>query len=242
MDMKAFFDRRAGIPVPHRYNRVNYDTLGTPQSLVLQRDRIEKEIISGHLPFSPEDRVLDIGCGVGRWADEIVPKLDGGCYLGIDFSEKMLGIARERFKESTSVEFACGQLQDLPGLAAGRTFDVILINGVLEYVSDDDMRKCLVDADSLLSDGGFIYLKEPVSTKGRTVFSGYSDRLGMEYFAIYRSMKEYTDVITDLFLSGGYELIASGPSWNLSFDTERAVCNMFWVIRKGGASHEAFRG
>ena len=40
------------------------------------------------LDIQSENSVLDIGCGVGRWGDEIVKILKTGKYIGIDYSKE----------------------------------------------------------------------------------------------------------------------------------------------------------
>lgn len=55
------------------------------------------EEIARILPFLQLDgtsRVLALGCGIGRWADSIICPIES--YLGIDFSENLVQIARSR--------------------------------------------------------------------------------------------------------------------------------------------------
>ena len=240
-EVKRFFEARAARVYPHRYNKVNYDIRGTPAERFLERDRIEKRVIARYVPVRPDDRVLDIGCGVGRWADEIVPQLDGGLYTGLDFSERMLDEARERFEGNPSVRFIQGDLADLPKLAEGQAFTRIHINGVLEYVDDCRASGCLMDAGRLLAEGGFLYVKEPVAAQKRFMFDGYSEALDAQYQAIYRTAGEYVRMFMDALNPEAYDLIVCGPSWEETFNAAEKTCNMFWIIRKKESSHETFR-
>lgn len=82
--------------------------------------------IVDRLDIRLSDRVLEIGCGHGVAASFICDRLDGGCYLAIDRSEKMIEAARRRnavHVDSGVAEFRTGELE---ALALGdRRFDLI---------------------------------------------------------------------------------------------------------------------
>lgn len=81
-------------------------------------------------------RILDVGCGAGRYAAELAK--GGALVTGIDFSEEMLIMAGERLREAG--------LNDKVTLIAGdfvpwsqtrsREFDTAIAMGVLDYVED----------------------------------------------------------------------------------------------------------
>ena len=53
------------------------------QVLAKERDTYEKNKIKSLVNFSKNQVVLDIGCGIGRWADEISSEVKN--YIGIDY-------------------------------------------------------------------------------------------------------------------------------------------------------------
>jgi ubiquinone/menaquinone biosynthesis C-methylase UbiE len=76
-------------------------------------------------------RVLDLGCGSGRVAEEV---LDAGAadYVGIDFSESMLELARgrlARFGPRAQLIHA-----DFTKAPPDETFDIVLALGVFDYL------------------------------------------------------------------------------------------------------------
>lgn len=80
-----------------------------------------------------QPRVLDVGCGSGRVA-EILMKAGVGEYVGCDFSEDMLELARERLAPySDRVQLING---DFLQLEFDGKFDVILGLGLFDYLPE----------------------------------------------------------------------------------------------------------
>jgi predicted TPR repeat methyltransferase len=82
-------------------------------------------------------RVLDIGCGSGRYAVEIAKV--GGQVTGIELSPEMLRMAAERVKAAgvnDKVELIEADFVAWADQQTGRPFDVAVAMGVLDYVED----------------------------------------------------------------------------------------------------------
>jgi SAM-dependent methyltransferase len=78
-------------------------------SALLHNER-ENEILRGFIG----DRnisVLDIGCGIGRWAYNLKPIVK--TYHGIDFSDEFVKSARNTFKDSANIKFFCMSATDV---------------------------------------------------------------------------------------------------------------------------------
>jgi ubiquinone/menaquinone biosynthesis C-methylase UbiE len=104
--------------------------------------------------------VLDVACGPG-YVSAAVKQL-GAIPTGIDFSEKMIAIAKEMFPD---VSFLQGDAQDLPFEASN--FDRVLINFGLLHVSHPE--KACAEACRVLKPGGRF---------GFTVWAGPEDNPG----------------------------------------------------------------
>jgi SAM-dependent methyltransferase len=77
--------------------------------------------------------VLDVGCGSGR-VGELVLEAGAGSYLGVDFAEPMIELARQRLARfEEQVELVCGDFLEVP---IERSFDVILALGLFDYLPD----------------------------------------------------------------------------------------------------------
>ena len=232
---KEFFESRTDKKLPHRYNYVIYQD-NNPE-LALERDKYEKQHMKEMLDIQSENSVLDIGCGVGRWGDEIVKILKTGKYIGIDYSKEFLQIAEQNLADSGKCFFAQGTFQNVEQVLDEhgwkRAYDRIFINGVLMYINDEEIGECLKSVDALLAQHGKIYIKESVGVSKRfTLKDFYSSELGSCYNAIYRALQEYEELFKVYFPTEKYEVQFSGTTWQQQQENRKETTSYYWVIKK----------
>ena len=88
---------------------------------------------------------------------------------------------------------------------------LVILSGVLIYLNDDDVERCLDAVRSLVDDDAVVYLREPVAVESRlTLRNHWSDELDAEYHAIYRPASFYRDRAARL-LGSGFEVIHDEP-------------------------------
>lgn len=82
--------------------------------------------------LSPEAEGFDMGCGSGRWAQLVQPRV--GKLNCIDASEKALAVARRNLADRPNVTFKCSSVDGNPLPEASQDFGYSL--GVLHHIPD----------------------------------------------------------------------------------------------------------
>jgi ubiquinone/menaquinone biosynthesis C-methylase UbiE len=110
--------------------------------------RRRRALATSALSLVDGDRVLDIGCGPGFHTAELAAGVGpNGVVTGVDISETMLAIARERCAELPNSVLLTGSATDLP--VPDQSVDAAVAVQVLEYVEDigtalGELRRVLV--------------------------------------------------------------------------------------------------
>jgi len=95
-------------------------------------------------------RVLDAGCGPGIYAEWLVDR--GADVVGVDVSERMVALARERL--AGRAEFAQADLGSSLGFLEDASFDLVLAPLVIDYVRD--WNSLFREFHRLLRSGGLL--------------------------------------------------------------------------------------
>jgi SAM-dependent methyltransferase len=163
--------------------------------LAMRRDLEEKALILPRLDLRPDSAVLDVGCGVGRWADALEGLV--ARYLGVDFSPEMIALAQARH-DGAVAEFRVLAAQDVSAQALGeRAFDRAIVAGVFIYMDDEEIVRCLSGLREVLAPDSLIYLREPLAVEERLTLNGvWSEQLQQTYYAIYRTREELAALLT----------------------------------------------
>lgn len=102
----------------------------------------------------PGTRVLDLGCGNGLMVPYVLEK--GATYVGVDFSEELLKIARKKYFAQCAahqVEFILADVTELP--VRQNEFDVVISFAVLHHLpSEGERRKFFSEIYRVLRPGG----------------------------------------------------------------------------------------
>ncbi|MBL8270693.1 SAM-dependent methyltransferase [Steroidobacter sp.] len=147
------------------------------------------------LDIEPGTRVLDVGCGVGRWSSLLAQR--GGVVTGMDLSPTMIAEAQRR-AEVKGVASRCRFLvQDLAQLDAGEAFDLIVGVTVLQHILDPKALRSAVQrmADHLAPGGRMVLLEAAPAT-----IAEHCDT------TVFRARQRH--VYLDLFKQTGFELRA----------------------------------
>lgn len=172
----------------------------------------EHENILPQLQITKESNVLDIGCGMGRWAEQVIPLCN--YYCGVDFSSEMIKVAKQRSQgREGSFEFLNYSFQELIEQKKEEfqgKFDRLIIAGVCMYINDKELPECLETLLTFFKKDSIFYLTETVGVEKRlTLKEFYSDTLKCDYDAIYRTPKEYKNYFK-VIENAGYQALQQG--------------------------------
>ncbi len=114
--------------------------------------RMEGEnVLHAHVPRDVR-RVLDLGTGDGRLLARLLVDRPAMRGVGLDFSELMLGAARERFAGDERVELVAHDLAE-PLPALGR-FDAVVSSFAIHHLEHERKRALYGEVFELLEPGG----------------------------------------------------------------------------------------
>lgn len=177
--------------------------------IAARRDALERERVLPLLALTGAERVLDVGCGIGRWGTAISERV--ATYHGIDASPSLIELARAYCRRDNAFFHAAG-VDDLTDqwLAAHGPFDRVICSGILIYLDDQQVASLLAALSRRLAPGAIVYVREPMGLKGRlTLASEWSTELQARYSAIYRSPAEVTAALAAAFPPPRHEV---GPT------------------------------
>ena len=111
------------------------------------------EPVFRHNNITKVRRVLDVGCGPGT----NTPHFANNEYLGIDFNERYIEDARQRYKRA----FVVADVTQY-SVEPGQCFDFILVNSILHHINKPDTLRVLSHLNTLLTNDGHIHILELV--------------------------------------------------------------------------------
>jgi 2-polyprenyl-3-methyl-5-hydroxy-6-metoxy-1,4-benzoquinol methylase len=127
--------------------------VGLNLSFGLYRKRIKAMRNWGVLQDRPS--VLDIGCGIGQYAD-----VTEGAYLGVDFNQRYIDYAHSKRRRPNQ----CFRCMDVTTILDERsTFDVVLMVDFLHHIPDEQCVR-LLDIASRLA-GQYVVSFEPITNQ-----------------------------------------------------------------------------
>lgn len=106
--------------------------------------------------IKPSDHVLDIGCGDGGYTTKILAKVPHGAVTGIDRSENMLQLAREKIKQFPN--FSVRQA-DVLAMGFNGAFDYVVSFWCMQWCPDHE--QAFMEIYRALKKGGQLFILLP---------------------------------------------------------------------------------
>jgi SAM-dependent methyltransferase len=162
------------------------------------------------------DTLVDFGCGTGRLAVHVIPRLEGGRYLGIDISKTMLAHARVIVGERVpspprSVEFLQQTTPDFP--LPDKSVDMVCAFSVFTHMEHEDNFRYLRGARRVIKDEGrFIYSCLPMELDyAREIFEQQASLDAVERWGGVRNVTTTRELMDTLARMAGWEPIRWYP-------------------------------
>ncbi len=109
---------------PHEIARLDHEELLREEFNRWARDDRVRDMERWHRPvtekvvermqLSPDERILDVGCGDGWTCRLLSPLAPEGAVVGIDVADEMIALARGRSIELDNILFAPGSVEEIP--------------------------------------------------------------------------------------------------------------------------------
>ncbi len=208
--IKDLYNKRA-ISVKNPLNAIMLQP--DDSSLPTMRNEFEILLLQSYIDFNVYNKMLDIGCGAGRLPSLFHTKLEN--YLGVDFSENLLEIARENLQDAYNCQFICSDIKHASTLANLETLQIqynfLCIIAFFIYCNDDEVLNTLMRTLNKLAQNSVIYIRETISLKENRIELNqiFSDKLNSVYSSIYRTNAEYLKLF-EYLIDAGFTLTHQG--------------------------------
>lgn len=193
-------------------------------------NQTEKDLILPKLELTKKNHFLDIGCGIGRYAEFVAPLV--GVYTGIDFSEEMIKTAKSRVSLSDPSSFKVGAFQNIDELVPNQKFDRCIVSYICMYLNDDELKQSFAKLLSHLEDHAIVYFIESIANQDRlTLNNVWSKAMKTNYEAIYRTTDEYNELYK-VFTDAGFEVAEQSFAPHLNKEKEFSETDRWYTILK----------
>ncbi|MDR2794117.1 MAG: class I SAM-dependent methyltransferase [Treponema sp.] len=151
----------------------------------------EANIVLDFIGRGRRKTILDIGCGIGRWAYNLKSILER--YDGIDFSWEFIKAANNNFKDVDEISWYCMPATDIDKEKLLEKYDVVIATEVSMYINDEDLHKLYNNINDFTQKNSLLYIQDTTSLlETRLTLKDFdSKELKTKYNAIYRTRKEY---------------------------------------------------
>ena len=110
----------------------------------------------------PNSRIVDIGCGDGRFSRELALAFQSSIIIGIDFSRRAIALSSAMNPDIANLKF---QSLDITNQHTLDPFDISVLMEVFEHIPIEDAIHFMGSVRALLKDGGVLYLTVPHENK-----------------------------------------------------------------------------
>ena len=128
--------------------------------LAWYRHFLERIVINRYL--EPDKKILDVGCGNGRFFKLFRKK--GYNICGIDYSKELIKQAKDIYSEELEIKLKVSESTKLP--YKDKSFDYVSIILILPHDDKETFQKSIMEAKRVLKPDGKIFIIDEPDTKG----------------------------------------------------------------------------
>ena len=223
---KEFWENRA-----NNINNLQTVLLGSDKTGIEQNTRNEHEklIVESVVKQIQNPRILDIGCGIGRWAENLINQFDS--YTGVDFSEGFIDYASKKFSDNENIKFYNNSILNLDKEILDSNFNFIICTGVLMYVNDTNLSKFFKTLKQMTNTCNIqnIYIQESISImENRLTLNQFESKdLKTNYNAIYRTKQEYEEY----FKTNKFDIIKTDLLLDNKSGAREETNAQYWILK-----------
>jgi len=232
-ETKRFFEKRADkFSADNPYSVTMYQDHN--KELVRERNRKETEKLLPLLKLHEDSRVLDVACGIGRWADAMPDYIEQ--YCGVYFSGELVEIARQRNKKDNFYfyEGAADKIEQTAPKTRGGVYNRILMMGILMYINDTELADTKKQIERISQEHTVICIREPIGISKRlTLKDFFSEELEDNYNAIYRTRQELQKLIDGAFIQKGFIVSREGFLFEEdALNNRKETAQYFYILER----------
>jgi len=162
-----------------------------------------------HRPM-PGDTIIDAGCGSGEFTARLAALATDGHVIGVEPDASMLEAAARH--AATNLEFRQGSVQELDGVCAPSSADLVVSRAVFHWIPLSDYPRCFRAVHGVLKPGGWFHAE----SGGAGNVSAFRGVLGAVARELGLSQKEMSfpdaGVALDLLEHAGFTATSSAST------------------------------
>lgn len=223
-------------------DKEKFGKLGRPSLVFGAGQKRRVDLVKKYIDLD-EKRLLDVGCGIGLYADSL--KEGGAEVVGVDADQENIKGAQTAFPD---IIFSWARAEALP--FENGSFDIVFLNEVLEHVDDD--KRAVAECLRVLRRGGKIIVFAPNKgfpfethgmylgdryIFGNVPFLSWAPRFIRRYLAPH--VRIYTlSSLKGLFFGEGVHFLETGFLWPAFDRIERKVHLLGKLLKNIGQAAE----